>query len=270
MFNVTVPVLLQFLTHYFEKGSSYGTLNSYRSAVAFLSTSDVTSDVRVRRFFKGVFSVRPSLPKYSSTWDPVIVLNYIRNKSSNSMSLENLTLKLAGLLALATGQRVQTLSKIELQNIKKNAEGITIKISERIKTSGCNRLQPLITLPFFKQDPRVCVAKTLLNYLESTMELRGPTSKYLFITFKKPHHQASPQTISRWIKVLLGRSGLDVSTFTAHSARHAATSAAARKGVNIDTIKRSAGWTEKSKVFANFYHRPLTTPNNFVEAVLDS
>lgn len=64
--------------------------------------------------------MRPSGPKYAETWDPGIVLQYLRTQANNLLSLEQFTCKLATLLALATGQRVQTLSNIELSNIRRS------------------------------------------------------------------------------------------------------------------------------------------------------
>ncbi|CAD6229277.1 GSCOCG00012103001-RA-CDS, partial [Cotesia congregata] len=45
--------------------------------------------------------------------------------------------------------------------------------------------------------------------------------------------------------------------YTAHSTRHASTSKAAERGVNVDEIKRVAGWSQKSQVFARFYNLPI-------------
>ena len=37
---------------------------------------------------------------------------------------------------------------------------------------------------------------------------------------------------------------VDTSVFTAHSTRHASTSAAKRRGVDLDLIRKTAGWTK--------------------------
>lgn len=108
----------------------------------------LAQDFRMKRFFKGVFSLRPSLAKYNVTWDSEVLLKFIR-VLPEELNLENLTLKLASLLVLATGQRVQTLANIEINNIKKVSDGLVIKVSKRVKTSGPNKLQPPIFLHFF-------------------------------------------------------------------------------------------------------------------------
>ncbi|PZC73632.1 hypothetical protein B5X24_HaOG209006 [Helicoverpa armigera] len=68
-------------------------------------------------------------------------------------------------------------------------------------------------------------------------------------------YNMSTQTLSRWIKDTLSLSGVDVSIFSAHSTRHAATSRARRAGVSVDQIRRTAGWSANSATFANFYDR---------------
>nr|CAH7741143.1 unnamed protein product [Callosobruchus chinensis] len=86
----------------------------------------------------------------------------------------------------------------------------------------------------------------------------------------KPIRNATAQTISRWIKTMLEKSGVDTNRYTAHSTRHASASAAARKGFSYDTIRTATGWTQKSQVFANFYQRPLASKEIFANAILDN
>lgn len=106
VFSASIENILEFLTLSFQKGASYGTLNSYRSAIAQISNTELGNEYRLKRFFKGASNLRPNKPKYSTTWDPTIVLNYIRS-FPNNLSLKQITYKLAALLALTTGQRVQ-------------------------------------------------------------------------------------------------------------------------------------------------------------------
>lgn len=267
LFVASVPEILQFFTLHFQNGASFGSLSSYRAALAQILEPSVTSDFRIRRFFKGVHSLRPSLPKYNHTWDPSIVLSYVREMSKTTLTLEDLTYKLAILIALATGQRVQTLANINIDNIVNYGTKIVIKIPNRIKTSGKGKLQPTLVLPFYDLDKNICPSRTLLAYLEKTKDLRG-TSSNLFITFKKPFRNATAQTIGRWLKTMLKRSGLDTDQFSAHSTRHASTSAAARRGVSYDTIRIAAGWTQKSSTFALFYNRPIIEDNVFGTTIL--
>lgn len=173
-------------------------------------------------------------------------------------------------MALVTAHRVQTLALIQAQNISITKEGIEIKIPEQIKTSGPNRLQPVLKLPNFVEKPHLCAAKAIYCYLQRTKSLRPFNESKLFITYKKPYRAASSQSLSRWIKMVLGESGLDTSIFTAHSTRHAATSAAARNGVSLDLIRNTAGWSSASKVFATFYNKPLLSNESFARTIINS
>lgn len=196
IFAASVPSILNFLTLHYRRGSSYSTLNSYRSAIAQIINKDIANEYRIKRFFKGASNLRPSKPRYSTIWDPTIVLDYLKSLP-DMLSQEELTYKLAALLALATGQRVQTLANIEICNIVYSNENIVIKIPKRIKTSGLNKIQPSLTLPFFNIDPRICVARCLQQYLDKTKVLRDAQCNHLFMTLKKPYKNARTNSISR-------------------------------------------------------------------------
>nr|CAH7758163.1 unnamed protein product [Callosobruchus chinensis]CAH7759505.1 unnamed protein product [Callosobruchus chinensis] len=266
IFSVTQIDVLKFLSSQFHRGCSHGTLSSYRSAIGQITGEEVLQGLLLKRFFKGIYNLRPNQPKYDSIWDPSIVLDFIEKWNNDTLNLRDLTFKLTILLLLSTGQRVQTIANIEVCNIVNSSDGISIKIPKRLKTSGKNKAQPNIRLPFFP-NAQLCVAKTINNYLEKTEQLRNSQTNNLLITFKKPYKNASSQSISRWVKCMLKLCGIDTDIFTAHSTRHAATSAAALKGISIDTIRCSAGWSEKSQVFGRFYNRPIII-NNFAESIL--
>lgn len=92
----------------------------------------------------------------------------------------------------------------------------------------------------------------------------------LILTIRKPIRAATSQTISRWIKLGLKEGGIDTDIYSSYSTRHAATSAAYRAGVNIDIVRKAAGWTEKSEVFSKFYNKPLINkPECFARGVLE-
>lgn len=65
-------------------------------------------------------------------------------------------------------------------------------------------------------------------------------------------------------------SGIDISVFGAHSTRSASTSAAYRFGVNLEVVRKAAGWSNTSNVFLKYYRRDITSSNNnndFVNAI---
>lgn len=165
------------------------------------------------------------MPKYASTRDPQIVLNYFKSLDNDNVFLEVLSKKLITLLALVTGQRIQTLSLIDTKYIVVKKDSLEIRIPERVKTSNLGRNQPILCLPFYEENWNICPVRILQVYVEKTKELRKDTLN-LFISFKKPFKNISTQTLSRWVKDMLRESGVNTKIFSAHSTRHAATLAA--------------------------------------------
>uniref|UniRef100_A0ABD2WM07 Reverse transcriptase domain-containing protein n=1 Tax=Trichogramma kaykai TaxID=54128 RepID=A0ABD2WM07_9HYME len=211
--------------------------NIYRSALSLLSMNEISKDAGISRYLKGISNQKPQKAKYNYIWSPKPAIEILsKNYPNEDLTLETLTKKVATLLVLTTAQRIQTLSKIEIENIEFHQDTLQIKVPSKIKTSGRNRYQPFINIKFFQDKPNICVAKTIQVYLNKTSELRGQC-KTLFITHKKPFHAATSQTISRWIRETLESAGINTEIFTAHSTRHAATSAAARRGFDIETIR---------------------------------
>lgn len=247
--------IIKFLTKEYENGTSYGSLNGSRSAISLILGPEIGQNEVIKRFFKGIFKLRPPGPKYESTWDPKLVLDYFKDLLNVDLSLKILGKKVLTLLALVSGQRIQTLSLIDIRNIVVKKDRLEIKIPDRIKTSKPGKKQPILILPPYKENLNICLADTLLYYLKKTETLRKDI-KALFISFRKPFKKVSTQTLGRWVKDMLQECGLDTNMFSAYSTTHASTSAAKRKRVNIDIIRNSAGWTEKS-AFATFYDRPI-------------
>nr|CAI5826451.1 unnamed protein product [Callosobruchus analis] len=205
------------------------------------------SDCDIKRFFRCAMHLRPQRPHYDTTWDPKIVLVYLCTLyPKQSLNLEKLAMKLATSLALISANRVQTLFLIKISNITESQEGSEIKISERTKTSRFNKTLPVLRIPFYPQNLKLCVANTLLRYLEKTKPLQG-SSAYLFICCRKPHFEATCQSISRWIRKTLHLSGINTEICKAHSTRHASTSAAMRSGIPLDTIIFTARWSPDSQ-----------------------
>lgn len=271
VFEGSKALVLSFLSQQFKKGCSYGTLNSHRSALSIFLNDNIGSDECVKRLLKGAYKLKPNSPKYTSTWNPQIVLNYISDWYPNlDLSLEKITKKLSILLALCTAHRVQTFSLIKLENIRISQNDVKITITDAIKTTAPGRDQPVLVLPVFRENVNICPASALKDYIFVTKNMRTSNAGRLLLTYKKPHKAASSQTISRWIKQTLGECGVDIGTFSAHSTRHAATSAARAAGLSVDAIFKTAGWTATSTAFARFYNRPVITEGDFANAIMRS
>ena len=212
----------------------------------------------VSRFLKGVFTERPSLPRYQNIWDMNIVLNHLKQSTiAKELSLKDLTLKLVMLMALLSGQRCQTLQSLSIDSMKLGDDECVFHINKLLKTTKPGSKPLKLCFKAFPLDKQLCVLHHLLEYMQRTKGIRENT-KQLLVAHQKPHKAVSTDTISRWIKTVLQQAKIDVSIFKAHSTRAAARSAANLNQVPIDTIMASAGWSSEN-TFAKFYKKPIMT-----------
>lgn len=117
-FQPDIGVVLDFLATEMKNMSTYGSLNSMRSALSLITNVELGSDPRVKRFCKGVSILKPSKPKYALTWDPDPIVAYLKTLTPHSsLDIKILTRKLATLMTLATASRVQNLALIKRANI---------------------------------------------------------------------------------------------------------------------------------------------------------
>lgn len=177
----------------------------------------------------------------------------LRKKKINKFPAEKLSLevhsyKLVTLLVFTSAHRMQTLSQICLENIKESNNIFEIRMPDRIKTSGNKWLQPLWVLPIFPS------LQTLSHYLQRTSSIRTTENKFLYLG-RKPHHAASSQTMSRHVKNLLQKSGIDISSFFfTHSTGHE---------------MQQSGLKRLMYLFVRFYDRPvMSNPDDFARSII--
>ena len=216
---------------------------------------------------KGIFELRPALPKYSEIWDVNVVLNYLKTTDlSNSLTFKQLTLKLTMLLCLTTGQRGQTLHKFDVNYNLEIGDKYRITVCEKLKQTKPGRhLAPLDVLAF-KDYRQLFVVEHLREYLQRTKPLRQKHSQ-LFLSFIKPFHPVSKDNISGWVKTVLESAGIDTSKYSAHSSIGASTPCCKAKGLNITEIMECAGGSN-SGTFTRYYEKPVDVTGNHFSHVL--
>ncbi|XP_038051563.1 uncharacterized protein LOC119724536 isoform X1 [Patiria miniata] len=267
-----VTVVLDCLTEEFHKGNSYSSVNTLRSAisaiVAPIDVSPIGSHPLVKRFMTGVFNLRPAMPRYNFTWDVNIVFKYLKELGpGEKLPLKGLTMKLVMLIALISGQRCQTLSLLDLDQVNVTRSNVTFVVTKLTKTSRVGSKPISVVLSEYPHDEHLCVMKTLREYLIKTRTFRG-RERSLFLSYTSPHKRVGSETISRWIKMTLQDAGIDIGRFKAHSTRSAACSAALQRGVPLDVIMTTAQWA-RSSTFAKFYNKTIVPASQkFADAVL--
>ncbi|XP_018367894.1 PREDICTED: uncharacterized protein LOC108764250 [Trachymyrmex cornetzi] len=175
-FSPRVDQVLDFLSQELGNVSSYSSFNTTRSAISLISDKAIGSHPLIKRFGRGVSTVRPQHARYDFIWDPApVIAKLAKIFPYESRPLEVISRKLV-LLALGSGQRAQTLAAIKIPYIIRERDRLIIKIPDRVKTSTPGRAQPLLTFPSFSEHPELCVVTIIDHYLLRTESLRPPSA----------------------------------------------------------------------------------------------
>ena len=266
---------MTFLSELKDSGLSYSSINTARSAVSSLTlvTGDDDNTIGnhplVRLFMRGIFVLNPRLSKQVPIWNPETVLNLLRQWSPmKSLSLKLLSYKTAMLMLLTTGHRGQTILACSMKHIQISSNKIIFHISTLLKTSKPGHHLSQVCFHSY-EDKKLCPVIYLKEYIKRTKQIRQ--SDQLLIKMSKPHDGISRATLRRWTQNTMQRAGIDISVYSAHSTRSAATSLAASRKVQLADILASAGW-RSSSTFARHYNRPVkdNATAEFSRAVLGS
>lgn len=111
LFRPSSTHFLEFLAKKLELINSYSAINTIRSAISLITHNEIGNHALVRRFRKGSGALKPPYPRYDYVWDPAPVLAKLAALYPyDSLPLKVISKKLVLLLALGTGQRIQTLA----------------------------------------------------------------------------------------------------------------------------------------------------------------
>ena len=163
--HTSISIVLDFLTKLFENGLRHIAINTARSARSALSSvvilqggETLGNNSLVKRFLRGVFIQRPSLPKYNVTWDVTQVLNYIRSLPlASQLPLSTLSKNLTMLLAVLSGQRGQTIHLLNIQNMSLTEDTVKFRIGDLVKQSRPSNHVSEIVLQAFVDDRKLCI-----------------------------------------------------------------------------------------------------------------
>ena len=174
------------------------------------------------------------------TWEVNKVLNYLKSTSSTECSLKDLTLKLVTLMSLLSAKRGRTIHYLSLEDMVVSETSVTFVVSKPLKQSKPGSKPTVVEFVAYPDNPNICVVTTLKAYLDRTSALSGDAQQ-LLVSYSKSFKPVSRDTISRWVKTVLQKSGTDVNLFKPHSTRAAATSKAFLKSVLLEHILSVAG-----------------------------
>jgi hypothetical protein len=139
-FQPDINNILEYFSYLFDLGLGSSTLNTTRGALSTFGIKIngvlVGTSPLVIRYLRGVYNLRPSVPRYSCTWDVDRVLLVLRQLSPvRSLNLKYLTLKLTMLVALTGAARTQSIHLLSVDNLKKSSTEYVFKYDGILKQS---------------------------------------------------------------------------------------------------------------------------------------
>jgi len=252
-----------FLSYQFDMGLEYSTLNSYRAALSAYHPKvegyAVGQHPWIIKLLRGAFNKRPPRPRYTTTWDVNIVLEYIKKLGDNEkVSLKDLSLKLTMLMAVTTVSRGSELHKLSPLLITDLGNEMELHFVGLTKTARPSKPHRSIMLHEYEGEESLDVIRCLRAYLTRTEPLRVTEAQKqsLLVSYVKPHNPITSCSVARWLKMVMSLAGIDTSIFKAHSTRAAAASKAREQGVSTKQIMKCANWA-RANTFHRFYNKPI-------------
>ena len=264
--NIKVEHIINFLSHLYNKGATYSTINSAKVAISYFRNippyTTLGDHPMIKKFMKGAFNLRPPVRKTSTVWDVKILFDYFLTLPDNKeLNFEMLSYKLLLLLLLLGGQRVNTIFWFHVDEMVLTNVSATFSPSHVIKHSKQGRKTDTFEYTAY-HNTNLCVIDCLTCYVQERNKRVTNDVKKLFITHRKPHKAVSIDTLRRWVKNTLHKAG--IYNFSAHSCRSASTSKAEAIGMSIEEITAKACW-KNAQTFYKHYKKDIvvTDVNNF-------
>ena len=162
----------------------YRTVNVLLSAISsthqWVDWKPIGQHPLVIRLLKGISNERPPRPRYTTTWDVSKVTSYLSSLGDNkTLSLKQLSKKLAMLLALISPERSSVLADLDTRYLKKYPDGFTFLLTILRKT-GNPTSESSVSFPSLPEDLSLCPLACLNTYLTATSNFRSPSDQKLF------------------------------------------------------------------------------------------
>ena len=110
-----------------------------------------------------------------------VVLDYlVKLGPPEKLSLKNLTLKVAMLMALLSGQRRQTLQTFSIDCVQISSDKCVFFINSLLKTSRPGKHLACIKFQAYGPDASLCIVKHVQQYLKHTDILRGDLKQFFY------------------------------------------------------------------------------------------
>ena len=276
--------MADFLLYLFhEKSLKVSTIKGYRSAIGNVlkfKGTDLTNNQELGMLVQSLELQRPAVPSTVPKWDLALVLRRLTERPYEPMhesSTKYLAAKTAFLLGLASAKRVSELHAMTVHiNHTAGWQEVSIPIDSSFlaktqKPSDASTALGFVRIPALAPsvepglpDRLLCPVRSLKYYLKRTETLRGNIKKLFLVTSPGTAKEASKDSISRWIKVLIKEAHSDITEGDArlascrvHELRALATSLLFSATHSLQSVMEAACWRNHS-TFSSFYLRDIS------------
>ena len=132
-------------------------------------------------------------------------------------------------------------------------DNVVLHIIGLTKCSKPTRPNQPVVYRAYVEDKLPCPVKCIYAYLEQRSEIVTQDLTEFFITFDKPPHSASKDVLGRWVKEVIGNSGIDTEIFKPHSTRVASNSAAYKLGMLLQEVLTRGQWSNEGTFFTYYF-----------------
>ena len=133
-------------------------------------------------------------------------------------------------------------------------------IPKLLKTPRPTFHQQPLELHAYAGDPSLCAVTYIEQYITVTQSIRNKENNF-FISYVQPYKPVTSTTIARCVTDVLEKSGINITTFRAHSTRSASSSKVSKcSNLSLKEIAKAAGWSN-TQTFARYYNKEIIDEN---------
>ena len=183
------------------------------------------------------------------------MFKYFRSLGDNSQTSDkHLSQKLLILLLLLGGQCLNSVFHLKIDRMIISNTNVTFSPEHVLKHSKPGRKLDVFEYRAYS-DPNLCVLECLKEYIHRRNDRVDKLQKRLFITYRKPYHTASIDTLRRWIKEIFTQTN-SMENFSPYSCRSASTTKTFNMCLEIMDILRKSCWSN-AKTFLQHYKKEM-------------
>src|SRR6266496_2449215 len=267
-----------------SRGYSFNTIAGFRTAISEMHENvngkPIGSHPDIARVIQAIHTEKPPSTPSDDPIDLTPSLDYIKELGNNNdMSIRDLSIKAAFLLALVTASRPSDLKRVDLSTLKKSPTSFTFdcihpkeyNIARSHSISTTKRSSKKIYVGYYKDEELLCPYRTLESLFSRTDKWRNDQKKQksLFLITKPPYTPAASDTIAGWIKSIIK---LSSPNSTAKDMRVHSAFFLQNSGADLSTILALGNWSSNT-VYQRFYQRGIKLMlerNQVSSIILDS